>query len=102
LHWYKISARIGGSVAGNKRRLSLHEYVKWAEFFDWERDQREKLENYLARIICMIGGEEIGNCFCPPLSDKERQMSDAEPEAENMLDPETGWAVLGSVFGKKE
>ena len=107
MHWHKISAVIGGSVAENKRKLSYREFVKWADFFEWEAEQRNKQENYLARIIYLLERQvfknpaEMKDCFCPPLSEKELEMSGGSDNDDGILDSVTGWAALEAAFGKK-
>jgi hypothetical protein len=71
--WYKITAVIGGTVAGNKRRLSKREFNGWAEYFDYDFNQYQKLELYLARILNVLyglAGAEIpmNECYIPVLN----------------------------------
>ena len=94
----------------NKETLSRREFFRWAEYFDWEQSQRDKQETYLARIISLLEKQvfkepaEMGDCYCPPLSKEELRMAGYETDEKNggMLDPASGWAMLGAVFGKKE
>ena len=97
-------------MESNKLKLSKREFVKWAEFFDWELGQRTKQENYLARLVYLIERQvfkdpaEMKDCFCPPLSEKELKMvnNEIDPEDSDVLDPISGWATLDAIFGKKE
>lgn len=96
-------------MASNKRTLSKHEFVKWAEFFEWEQSQRTKEENYLAKLVYILGKQvfkdsaEMKDCFCPPLTEKELAMANRdEKEQDSVLSPEDGWNALAAMFGTKK
>jgi len=84
---HRISARIGGSIEKNRRALSRREKVRWAQFFDWEFEHREKWELYLAEITywlrtaCGYSGD-LATCYHPPLTEKIADDDDLTPENE--------------------
>ena len=95
-------------MASNKLKLSKREYVKWAEFFEWEHEQRTKQETYLARLIYLAERQvykepaEMKDCFCPPLTEKETICENSDEQDDGILDPESGWLALEAVFKVKE
>ena len=81
-------------MAGNKRKLSKREFNGWAEYFDYDFNQYQKLELYLARILSVmygLAGAKIpmAECYIPELN----------PELNNeRLNADEAAAMLKGMF----
>ena len=81
-------------MAGNKRKLSKREFNGWAEYFDYDFNQYQKLELYLAQILNVLHGLAgadipIEKCYIPELN----------PELNNeRLNADEAAAMLKGMF----